>query len=297
MSLFLHIGNFLKLIRWFHGLLALFPFITLYIIIESSEKYTQVEVSGFDFTLICICVQLLMAIGFIWNDWQDMRIDKINKPNTHIIGRTISLRTAKISFGIITLLIFGLSLYISVNVFREWIWISPAVYALAYSLYLKRSPLFGNIAIALMGAFVPLVLLFFARDAVRMLVNTRAEELIYIYAFLLFAIIVPRELSLDISDVEGDRADGCKTLPVLIGIKKSRMVVVAMIAAIVLCTLPLAYHFRHFAIILTLVDLLLIGYLLKFRNAHSRIELIRAGRFLWLVLIVGIIGSTIASLI
>lgn len=136
------LGYFFRLIRWFHGLLALFPFATLYFIIVHSEKSRAIPVDASDFALICICVQLLMAIGFIWNDWRDMRIDQINKPHTHLIGRKISLLAVKRLFATITLLIIFLTVHIALEIFAEWMWISPGVYALsiAYSLYLKRSP-------------------------------------------------------------------------------------------------------------------------------------------------------------
>lgn len=148
-----------------------------------------------------------------------------------------------------------------------------------------------------MGAFVPLVLLFFAKDAVAGLINKRVEVLIYIYSFLLFAIIVPRELSLDISDVEGDRADGCQTLPVVIGVQKSRTVVVLMILLVILCTLLLMWYYPYLIPMFVLVDIMLCVYLMLFSMAHSRIELIHAGRFLWAAMIVGIVGSTFLSLI
>jgi 4-hydroxybenzoate polyprenyltransferase len=228
-----------------------------------------------------------------------MRIDQINKPQTHLIGRKISLRTVKILFAVITALIIALTVYISLAVFPEWMWISPAVYGLsiAYSLYLKRSPLLGNITIAVMGAFVPLVLLFFAKDAVAALTNEKVEVLIYIYAFLLFAIIVPRELSLDISDVEGDRADGCRTLPVVIGVKQSRTVVVLLIIVVMLCAVALIWIWPYLTFTFLIVDALLLVYLLLFKKAKTRIELIRAGRFLWFTLIVALVGCTICTLL
>src|ERR1035437_3494661 len=89
--------SFFKLVRWFHELLAILPFAGLYLIIDYyAQKSGQTcDLSGVNFFILCICVQLLIAAGCIHNDIMDRHIDKINKPNTHIIGRKISLTNAK----------------------------------------------------------------------------------------------------------------------------------------------------------------------------------------------------------
>src|SRR5690606_20091952 len=104
---------------------------------------------------LCVCVQLLIAAGCILNDIMDRDIDKINKPINHIVNNHFSLKQVIwffILFSIVTLL---LSVYISLNIFIEWSWISLSVYisSFLYNVYLKKSPLFGNILIALMAGF------------------------------------------------------------------------------------------------------------------------------------------------
>jgi len=83
----------------------------------------------------------------------------------------------------------------------------------------------------------------------------------------------------------------------VIGVKRSRASVVGMLAAVILLSLPVMYVYPWLTITLVLIDVLLIVYLFQFRKSHSRIELIRAGRFLWFILITGIVGCTISTLI
>jgi len=238
-----------------------------------------------------------MIAGFILNDIVDRDIDKINKPITHIIGRTISLQTAWLLFSVCTLLIFINSVYISCFMFREWAVISPIVYLLSvsYSLFLKRSPLFGNITMGLLAGFIPLVIMFFAKDCIALLNNEKINILIWLYAIFPFLIIVPRELSLDISDIEGDKASGCKTLPIVIGARKSKILVAMLLSAVILVSFFVMYKYFYLTPTLCLVNLLLLFYLYKLRRTETRIAYIRIGRFLWFVMILGLIGFTIST--
>ncbi|MBL7931478.1 MAG: geranylgeranylglycerol-phosphate geranylgeranyltransferase [Bacteroidia bacterium] len=292
--------GFLKLIRWFHELVAILPFVALFLTLRyfTSEAEVTCNLSGFHFFVLCICVQLLIAAGCVLNDIMDRHIDKINKPKTHIIGRIISLKSAKWIFGMFTVLIAFLSVYISLYVFWEWSLISIAVYGLSisYDLHFKRSPLMGNILIAALAAFIPLVIFFFAKDCIGELKSERINLLIWLYALFPFLIIIPRELSLDISDLEGDKADGCRTLPIVIGEQKARYVVVSFILLIVVLSGLLVLIAPYYTLVSIVVDTLLFYYLYLLRSCKTRIDYIRAGRFLWFIMILGLIGLMLSCL-
>jgi 4-hydroxybenzoate polyprenyltransferase len=293
--------DFFKLIRWFHELLVILPFVALYGIINyySIKSGSLCELSGFNFIILCIGVQLLLAAGCILNDIMDRDIDKINKPKTHIIGRTISLANAKLLFIATTLLIIIFSVYITLFMFKEWAFICAGVYILSilYDVYFKRSPLLGNILMGVLTSFIPLTILFFAKECITVLNNEKIYVLIFVYAFFPFLIIVPRELSLDISDMHGDKADGCKTLPIVIGAKRSKQLVAAFILLIIILSLFLMYTYTYFTVTFSLVDLLLVYYIYKLRNTETRLDYIRIGRFLWFIMIIGLIGSAIVTVL
>lgn len=293
--------GFLKLIRWFHVLLSIFPFVTLFLIVRSeAEKYgIFCKLSIYGFVVMSVSVQLLVAAGCVLNDICDRDIDRINKPTTHIVGRIISLRNAWIIFITLSGLIVLLTFYIATEVFTEWILITPTVYLLsvAYDLYLKRSPLFGNIFMGLITAAVPLTILWYAGECIAQLPHTRIEVLATLYAAYPFLVIIPRELSLDISDIEGDRSDGCITLPIMIGVSKSRILVVVLILLIPVLSVPVMSHYPYLSIPLVVADLMLLIYLFLFRKCTTRIDYIRAGRFLWFTMILGLIGFTLASVL
>ena len=291
---------FLKLIRWFHELLGLFPFVALYFIINyyAHKDGLSFDLSSTHFFILCIAVQLLMIAGFILNDIIDRDIDKINKPNTHIVGNTISLKTSKLLFVISSILSGIFSVYISFFVFKEWAFISVSVYLLsvAYNVVLKRSPLFGNIVMALLASFIPIVIMFFAKDCLSIINNEKINLLIYLYAGFPFLIIIPRELSLDISDMEGDKACGCRTLPIVIGAKKSKAIVVLFLLLTIVLSILLSCKYTYLMPVISLVDLFLIFYIYKLIKTETRIDYIRIGRFLWFTMIVGLIGFTVVTI-
>jgi 4-hydroxybenzoate polyprenyltransferase len=295
------IKAFFKLVRWFHEVVVILPFIGLYFIIDyySRKSNNDCYLSGFNVALLCFCVQMLIAAGCVLNDIVDRDIDKINKPKTKIVDNTISLKNARIIFALLSLIIAALSVYISIYMFFEWAYISLSVYLLSllYDFYFKRTPLLGNILMALLTSFIPLLLFFFAKDCIRTLHNEKINVLIYLYAALPFLIIIPRELSLDISDIEGDRACGCKTLPIIIGVKKSKLIVVAFLLLIILLSIPVSFKYQYLAFSMAIIDIFLLIYIYKLRTAKTRIEYIKIGRFLWFIMILGLIAFTISTII
>lgn len=297
----INIKAFFKLVRWFHEVVVILPFLGLYFIIEYFTQQSKIDctLSGFNFTILCFCVQTLIAAGCVLNDIVDRKIDKINKPKTHIVDNVISLDSAKIIFTLLTLIIIALSVYISIFMFSEWAYISLSVYVLSllYDFYFKRTPLLGNILMAFLTAFIPLVIFFFAKDCIESLNNEKISILIYLYAALPFLIIIPRELSLDISDMEGDKACGCRTLPIIIGVKKSKMIVVLFLLFTIILSIPIAIKYHYLSLSLLLIDTLLIIYIYKLRTVETRIEYIRIGRFLWFIMILGLVAFTISTII
>src|SRR5210317_943321 len=67
----------------------------------------------FGFSLLIISTLCIAAAGNIINDIYDIEIDKINKPNKVIVGKTITEKSANNLFIIFNIIGVGIGFYIS----------------------------------------------------------------------------------------------------------------------------------------------------------------------------------------
>ena len=94
-----------------------------------------------------------------------------------------------------------------------------------YSNRLKRMPLLGNITVALLTSASLMILTFLFNDNAR---------LVIVYSFFAFFVNLIREIIKDMEDMRGDKAFGCRTLPIVIGIRKSKLFIYALMIIFVI---------------------------------------------------------------
>jgi 4-hydroxybenzoate polyprenyltransferase len=164
---------------------------------------------------------LMAAGGYIINDYYDVKIDLINKPERVVVGKSIRRRYALLFHTMLSVL--GVALGLLLNWKIALINFLSGFLLWWYSNFLKRQPLVGNVAVAVLtGASVYVVAVLF--DPV--------NKLIMGYAFFSFFITLLREVIKDMEDLKGDNTFGCKTLPIVLGVRKSKsfMYLFAMIS-------------------------------------------------------------------
>lgn len=184
----------------------------------------------------------IAAAGYIINDYFDLNIDQINKPQKNVVENIISRRWVILWHLLLSLLGIGISFYVG-WLLRIW-WLAPAnlmcvVLLFFYSTTLKKKLLYGNILISVLTAWVILVL---SLSEVKLLTSLSiAEATAYkkifrigmLYASFAFIISLIREVVKDMEDIEGDRKYGCYTMPIAWGLNVSKVFVAVWI--IVLC--------------------------------------------------------------
>lgn len=176
------------------------------------------------FVALCVCVILTGAAGYIINDYLDVKIDLTNKPDKVIIGKVIPRRWAM-------LLHFTFNgIAICLGVYLKWsIGFGIAICTVLlwlYSVVFKRQFLTGNILVAALSAFVIVILPLFDHHI--------SNYLVWSYAFFAFGITLLREIVKDAEDLRGDSKFHCKTLPIVLGIRKTRSILLVMVGVYVL---------------------------------------------------------------
>lgn len=191
--------------------------------------------------LLSTSTVVIAAAGYVINDYYDVKIDYINKPERVVIGKSITRRYAILFHVVLSGMGILLGLYISwriaalnvVSVFLLWL----------YSNSLKRLPFVGNFTVALLTGLSIWI--------VDVLYRT-GSPLIVIYASFAFFITLVREIIKDMEDLKGDNTFGCKTLPIVWGLRRTKLVIyfiLSIFSVIVVVlnhfykALPLEYYF------------------------------------------------------
>lgn len=189
---------------------------------------------------------LIAAGGYVINDYYDVKIDLINNPNRVVVGRTVPRRVAILFHALLS----GAGIFLGLFLGWEILFINIFAVGLLwwYSAALKRFPFVGNLAVAsLTGLSIA---------AINALYHI-ADAQVFIYAFFAFFITLIREIIKDMEDLKGDDTYGCKTLPIIWGIRKTKTLLIILIGtlAVTVTVTNFIYHKLDF---IYLVMLLLI---------------------------------------
>ncbi len=195
-----------------------------------------------DFMILVVVTILIASGGYIINDYFDVKIDRINKPDKTVIDRQVTARGAIASHlvinGIATVLGFYLAYRIH-SISFGLIFPFIAIMLWFYSASYKRTFLWGNIVVAFLSAFVILIVWLFEffhlrldAEAFAFLLKELGSVTRLFLAYALFAFLVSlfREIIKDMEDWEGDERYGCRTLPLVIGMKRTRIIAIILMA-------------------------------------------------------------------
>ena len=235
--------SFLKLIRYKNLFMVLLTIVlTKYVVIDSFTS----AISDFQFILLVISILCITAGGYIINDIFDIKADKINKPTKVYIENTISKKNAFLAYILLCLLGLVLGVYTSYikgNISYSIFFISIIILLYWYSKSLKRIAVIGNLVIAFLTALTIFIVFVFeikntntAFNLVEAISNffISISITISIFIYIIFAFFMTfiREVIKDIEDVKGDYALQMKTLPILIGVKRTKNIAL-LIASLV----------------------------------------------------------------
>ncbi len=255
-------GGFLRLIRVQNLLIVVMTqFLARIALVGPRHEWLRILTDPtiwlLSFSTVCIA-----AAGYIINDYFDVKIDLINKPERVVIGRHLKRRVAIGIHQILSVLGCLIGLYLS-----KWVFLLDVVSVSLlwfYSARLKREPFIGNVVIALLTAFSLLVLAVYYRQN---------AHIILIYALFSFGISLVREVIKDMQDVRGDARFGCRTLPIVWGLRRTKYLLYVLIASFIMTLFLIANDLGNqnlgFIFLLLLIPITWLVYRLVYADKRS----------------------------
>ena len=193
------------------------------------------------FILIVFASLFIAAAGYIINDYFDINIDEVNKPEKMVVDKVIKRRWAiawhfMLSGAGIILTVLALPFW------SKWYLILANIICVAllwlYSTNFKKSLLTGNIVISLLTAWTILIIFFSkfnltdafgAGDSN----NHKFFRLAILYAGFAFIISLIREAIKDMQDMAGDAKYGCRTMPIVWGVNATKVYVAVWLIVLI----------------------------------------------------------------
>ncbi len=245
--------------------------------------------------LAMIAVFFETAAGNVINDYFDYNIDLINKPERPIPSGRISLKNGR-NYGYLLFLAGTICGFLISYITNNWIPFAIvliadiALYLYAYKL--KSTPLIGNLTVGFMTGF-GFVFGGFSINNPDIIMTS-----IYL-GFFAFVMTTAREIVKDIEDMEGDKADGARTLPILIGAKKPAILsAILIIVDSALC--PLLYFYNIFGMlylpVITIAVILFLYCAITILKSQERATAAKVSKYLKIGILIAFISFVFGSI-
>lgn len=185
--------------------------------------------------LLSLSTVFIAAAGYIINDYFDVRIDNINKPEKMVLEKQIPRRIAIILHTALNVaaILFAL-LIVRQGGSYSWLLLQLGCTLLLwfYSTHFKRQFAVGNVVVATLTALTIITLIVYEPVMHQYLgkptfITAHNRTLpnpiwvLMIYSFFAFVLTWMREIVKDMEDFKGDEAEGCATMPIRWGLKKA----------------------------------------------------------------------------
>lgn len=258
------------------------------------------------FILLVISSLLIAAAGYIINDYFDLNIDTINKPDKLVVDKHIKRRWTIVWHMALSMLGILISAYLSWKTRAWWLVFANTGVVIAlwfYSTTFKKRMLSGNIIISVLTAWVVLVIGFLTYYVIAhnaavfgAVDKSKLMRLTFLYAGFAFIISVVREVVKDMEDLPGDERYGCRTMPIVWGVNASKVfaatwlvVLVAALIVVQVYVLPFQWWWPAlYCTLLIIFPLLLI--LRKLYTAATQKEFHNISNWLKFVMLTGILS-------
>lgn len=208
---------------------------------------------------------LVMGGGFVINDIFDEKIDRINKGDRQILGNSISLKWAWKLYWILNTLAMLATYVIAYQLeLLKYVFLLPLSVILLYfySSRLKKTAFLGNLCIAILCGFVLWIPFLGESSGLNVIQKNTVSAQFFYCSVVAFFLTLSRELIKDIQDIDGDKAGGARTVPIIWSTKKTFRLVITLIIITIISLLTGIFYFDFNWIGILLITVSLLGPLL-----------------------------------
>ncbi len=292
----------MRLVRWPNLL-----FIALTQVLFEYCVYERVYGPGdrTQFLFIMLASICIAAAGNIINDYFDLNIDQVNKPDKVVVNTVINRRWVIFWHMFLSMLGLFFTSY-AFPLAQYWHLVLANMGSILllwfYSTNFKKQLLIGNVIISLLTAWV-IMILFFAKQPLQANFfatvghnEIRFFRLAILYAGFAFIISLIREVVKDVEDMEGDRRYGCRTMPIAWGVNAARLfvavwliVLIAVLIILQLYVLPMGWWYSALYCVIAII-IPLIWILVKLFKATTPAHFHRLSTMIKVVMLTGILS-------
>ena len=290
--------------------IALTQFLFQYCILVPLFKKNGVDpvFSNWLLLLLVFSSVLIAAAGYIINDYFDINIDQVNKPQKNVVDNVISRRWAMLwhSFLSFTGVVLGFYIGWMLNVF--WIGLMNFFCSLllfVYSAIFKKRLLSGNLIISVLTAWSVAILglatfyiVFYNADVYSAIENNKILRFTILYSAFAFILSMIREAIKDMEDMPGDSKYGCRTMPIVWGINATKIYTAVWLTVLISALLILQIYLLQYKwwwpvvygfVAITLVLILILKNLFKAKKPEEFHRLSNLAKFTMLTGILSMI--------
>lgn len=232
---------FLRLVRYKNLLMIAFAmFMTVFCIINPMLKLFNLisSTTALDTVFIILACVLIAAGGYVINDYFDTKIDRINRPETLIVTKSVGYSTATKWHIVLSVTgcLFGFLVSARLGIWKVG-FMYPIIVGLLwfYSSAYKKMFLVGNIVVAVLSGLILVIPALYEMPGLMnnpdpIIQYGALDPFLIVYQTLgvgIFAFLtsLTREIIKDMEDEEGDKEHGARTLAVVFGKRNTKIVV------------------------------------------------------------------------
>jgi len=276
----LKLASLFSVVRGYNILILFIAQYLASIYILAPEKPLREVLFDVNLFVLVIACTFAIASGYLINNFYDAEKDLINRPHKTLLDNYISQKTKLAIYFILNFLSVILASYVS---FKAVIFFSLFIFFLwLYSHKLKKYPFIGTLVASIL-AITPFFAVF--------VYYHNFDMVIFVHATFLFLIISIRELTKDLENLKGDLTQDYHTIPVVYGVKVSKIILSLLVALTLIPTLILISNkfeigYMHYYFLLSFI--LMIIFLFFLWKSSSKLQYTLLHNLLKLIIVIGV---------